>query len=109
MPNPKDFEVAPKGALQLFEVIATYKKFGNKDLSKEITGLCQELNDIDEYIIKMALSIYNKKVARTKKAYHPRFFINTAKKLARQIKEKKSDERQTDKEFIIPIKLGKAI
>jgi len=107
MPNAKNFEVAPRGALQLVDVIALYKKFSKKDLSNQIADLCQELNDIDEYILKMALSIYKKTVARTKKAYHPKFFINTAKKLARQIKP--NEERQLDKDFTIPIKIGKVI
>ena len=108
MPNPRDFEVAPKGALQLVEVIALYKKFSKKDLSNTIADLCQELTGIDEYIIKMALSIYKRTVARNNKPYHPRFFINTAKKLARQI-TKNSEERQPDEEFKISINLGKAI
>lgn len=106
MLNPRDFEAAPRGALQLAEVMALYKEFSGKDLSKEIATLCQELNGIEEYKIKMALLIYKKTVARTKKAYHPKFFINTAKKLARQIK---NEARQPGEEYTISIKIGKVI
>jgi hypothetical protein len=106
MPNTRKFEVAPIGAAQTSEVIALYKKFSKIDLSDKIAELCQELDGIAEYKIKMALSIYKGTVARKKKAIHPMFFINTAKKLARQIK---NEARQKDEEFIIPIKIGKVI
>ena len=72
------------------------------------TKLCQELKDIDIYIIKIALLIYRKMVARNKVAYHPRFFINLVKKQAKRIKNIPESFYERDKEFTIP-KLGKVI
>jgi len=117
LPNLRkiDFEGAPKGAFELASVINLYSKFGRvspetvKQLQKRLPDLCQELNDIDVYILEIALRIYYQTVARKQIAYHPKFFINLAKKQAGRIKPiKRNDTRQQDRDFKIP-NLGKAI
>ena len=108
-PNRKQFKGAPKGAFELAYVIFLYEKFRKKpsNLNQRISDLCQELNDINIYVIEVALSIYKKQVARQKKAYHPRYFINLVKKLSKQIKSIPKDYT-INEDFKIP-NLGKAI
>lgn len=112
MPNfqeeNKAFEVAPKGAAQLVEVITLYQRFGKKVPSSMAADLCHELNDINIYVIKIALRAYKAKVAREKKGYHPRYFINLAKLLAKRIKNIPESFHDRDEELTIP-NLGKAI
>jgi len=105
IPIRKDFEGAPKGAFEIIYALTFYSKFGKKLPSNlKISDLCNELNDIDTYIIEMALKIHIKKVTHNNKPYHPIVLVNTAKKLARQIKK-----QPLPKEESITPKLGKAI
>jgi hypothetical protein len=109
LPNRRDFEGAPKGAFEISYAIALYEKFRKKpsNLQSRISNLCQELNGINIYVIEVAFSVYKRTVARNNKTCHPRYFINLAKKLSKQIKNIPSSYR-IDKDFIIP-NLGKAI
>ena len=102
MTTQDKFAAAPKGAAQIYEVISLYRISTGNDLEGEIPDLCTEIEDIDIFVIKMALSIYKKK-----KAAHPRYYINLCKSLNRKIKNYPLAKEPEQKNF--DIKLGKII
>jgi len=111
MPNfqeNKAFEVAPKGAAELVEVITLYERSGKKVPPDTAADLCNELNDINIFVIKIALRAYKAKVARERKPYHPKYFINLTKKLAKRIKNIPESFHEREEDLIIP-NLGRAI
>lgn len=102
-PYRRDFEGAPLGAFEIACATVLYSKFGGASPEKVFEGipdLCQELKGINIYVIKIALSIYFKKVTREKKPYHPKYFINLAKKLSKSIKNIPKEFKHFEEDFV---------
>lgn len=107
MANEDKFAVAPKGAAQIYEVVTLYRRSSGKDLEDQIPDLCTQIENIDIFVIKIALSIYKKQFYKTNKAAHPNYYINLCKSLSKKIKSNPLVKEPELKDF--DLKLGRSI